>query len=75
MRRRHRGQMSMVDVLLMHSLLEALPQEACLVLVGDPDQLPSVGAGSLFSDLIRSGIVPSVCLTEFSGRPGRASSS
>ena len=57
-------EMSMVDVLLMHSLLEALPQEACLVLVGDPDQLPSVGAGSLFSDLIRSGIVPSVCLTE-----------
>lgn len=57
-------EMSMVDVLLMHSLLEALPQEACLVLVGDPDQLPSVGAGNLFSDLIRSGIVPSVCLTE-----------
>lgn len=57
-------EMSMVDLLLMHSLLQALPPKACLILVGDPDQLPSVGAGNLFGDLIRSGAVASVCLTE-----------
>ena len=57
-------EVSMVDVLLMHSLLLALPQEAKLILVGDPDQLPSVGAGRLFSDLITSGAVKTICLTE-----------
>ena len=57
-------EVSMVDVLLMHSLLLALPQEATLILVGDPDQLPSVGAGRLFSDLITSGAVKTICLTE-----------
>lgn len=57
-------EMSMVDLLLMHSLLQALPPKACLILVGDPDQLPSVGAGNLFADLIRSGAIYSVCLTE-----------
>ena len=57
-------EMSMVDVLLMHSLLKALPEQASLILVGDPDQLPSVGAGNLFADLIRSGAVPTVALTE-----------
>ena len=55
---------SMVDVLLMQSLLKALPPHCRLILVGDPDQLPSVGPGNLFSDLIRSGIVPTVRLTE-----------
>ena len=55
---------SMVDVLLMHSLLLALPERARLILVGDADQLPSVGAGNLFSDLIRSGSVRTVALTE-----------
>ena len=57
-------EMSMVDVLLMHSLLRALPENASLILVGDPDQLPSVGAGNLFSDLIRSGAVRTIRLTE-----------
>lgn len=57
-------EMSMVDVLLMHSLLRAIPERATVVLVGDPDQLPSVGAGNLFSDLIRSGVVRTVSLTE-----------
>lgn len=57
-------EMSMVDVLLMHSLLRALPENATLILVGDPDQLPSVGAGNLFSDLIRSGAVRTIALTE-----------
>lgn len=55
---------SMVDLLLMQSLLRALPPKCRLVLVGDPDQLPSVGAGNLFSDLIRSGMVCTVRLTE-----------
>ncbi len=55
---------SMVDVLLMAALLNALPPNCRLVLVGDPDQLPSVGAGNLFSDLIRSEAVPTVRLTE-----------
>lgn len=57
-------EVSMVDVLLMHSLLRALPENASLILVGDPDQLPSVGAGNLFADLIRSESVPTVSLTE-----------
>lgn len=55
---------SMVDITLMHGLLKALRPECRLILVGDPDQLPSVGPGNLFSDLIRSGVVPMVCLTE-----------
>ncbi len=55
---------SMVDVLLMQSLLRALPRRCRLILVGDPDQLPSVGPGNLFSDLIRSGAVTTVRLTE-----------
>ena len=57
-------EMSMVDLLLMHSLLRALPERASLILVGDPDQLPSVGAGNLFADLIRSGVVLTIALTE-----------
>ena len=55
---------SMVDLLLMRSLLRALPEECTLILVGDPDQLPSVGAGNVFSDLIRSGAIETVRLTE-----------
>ena len=55
---------SMVDLLLMQSLLEALPERCRLILVGDPDQLPSVGAGNVFSDLIRSGVVHTVRLQE-----------
>ena len=57
-------EVSMVDVPLMFALLSALRGDCRLVLVGDPDQLPSVGPGNLFSDLIRSGTVPTVCLTE-----------
>ena len=54
----------MVDVPLMRALLSALRMDCRLVLVGDPDQLPSVGPGNLFSDLIRSGAIPMVRLTE-----------
>jgi exodeoxyribonuclease V alpha subunit len=55
---------SMVDVVLMHSLLRALPKRAGLILVGDMDQLPSVGPGAVLQDLIESGVVPVVRLTE-----------
>ncbi len=55
---------SMVDIILMGALLIGLREDCRLVLVGDPDQLPSVGAGNLLSDLIRSGEVPMVRLTE-----------
>ena len=55
---------SMVDVSLMAALLAALRGDCRLVLVGDPDQLPSVGPGNLFADLIRSQVVPTVRLTE-----------
>jgi exodeoxyribonuclease V alpha subunit len=55
---------SMVDVPLMHQLLRALPVSAALLLVGDVDQLPSVGPGMVLRDLIDSGQVPVVRLTE-----------
>lgn len=57
-------EMSMVDVLLLGSLLRAVPQGKRLILVGDPDQLPPVGPGSPFSDMLRSGVLPVVHLTE-----------
>ena len=55
---------SMVDVPLMHHLLRALPSHASLLLVGDADQLPSVGPGTVLRDLIESEIVPVVRLSE-----------
>ena len=55
---------SMVDVPLMHSLLRALPARAALLLVGDVDQLPSVGPGCVLRHLIESRIVPVARLTE-----------
>lgn len=55
-------EMSMVDTLLFDSLLRALPFHSRLVMVGDSDQLPSVGAGNVLHDLIRSDILPSVKL-------------
>jgi exodeoxyribonuclease V alpha subunit len=57
-------EVSMVDVVLGHQLLRAVPSNACVILVGDVDQLPSVGPGSVLSDLIASGVVPVVRLTE-----------
>ena len=53
---------SMIDTLLMDSLLEAVPSASRLILVGDVDQLPSVGAGAVLSDLIESGSIPVVRL-------------
>ena len=55
---------SMVDIQLFSSLLRALPDGCRLILVGDADQLPSVGAGNVFGDIIRSGAVCTVRLTE-----------
>ena len=55
---------SMVDVLLMHALLKAVPETAALLVVGDVDQLPSVGPGQILADMITSGAVPVVRLTE-----------
>lgn len=57
-------EISMVDAPLMARLLNALPDEAHLLLVGDADQLPSVGPGAVLHDLIASGAVPCVRLTE-----------
>jgi exodeoxyribonuclease V alpha subunit len=63
---------SMVDVVLMNQLARAVPAHACLVLVGDVDQLPSVGPGTVLADLIDSGTVPVVRLTEIFRQAGRS---
>ncbi|MFM8455035.1 MAG: ATP-dependent RecD-like DNA helicase [Gammaproteobacteria bacterium] len=55
---------SMMDVYLMHAVLQALPNEARLILVGDVDQLPSVGPGMVLSNLINSCQIPTVKLKE-----------
>ncbi len=55
---------SMVDITLMYALLAALPPDARLIMVGDADQLPSVGPGNVFSAIIRSGVARTVRLTE-----------
>lgn len=57
-------EMSMVDVLLLSSLLKAIPQGKRLILVGDPDQLPPVGPGFPLNDMLRSEALPTVRLTE-----------
>lgn len=55
---------SMVDVVLMNSLLRSLPDSARVLIVGDQDQLPSVGPGKVLADLIQSGKVPTIRLTQ-----------
>src|SRR6202051_2100022 len=55
---------SMVDVMLMQALMKAVPDDAAFVIVGDIDQLPSVGPGQVLADIIASGAVPVVRLTE-----------
>jgi exodeoxyribonuclease V alpha subunit len=55
---------SMVDVMLMQALMKATPDDAALLIVGDIDQLPSVGPGQVLADIIDSGAVPVVRLTE-----------
>lgn len=57
-------EVSMVDIPLFYTLLKAIPTHAALILVGDPDQLPSVGPGQVLADLIASGALPFIHLTE-----------
>ena len=55
---------SMIDILLLNNLLKAIPTHAAVIFVGDIDQLPSVGSGAVLSDLIQSGVISTVRLTE-----------
>ncbi|MDL1979084.1 MAG: ATP-dependent RecD-like DNA helicase [Deltaproteobacteria bacterium] len=55
---------SMIDTILMHHLLKGIPPTATFILVGDVDQLPSVGAGNVLGDIIASGAIPVVELNE-----------
>ena len=57
-------EVSMVDTLLMHHFLKAVPKKATLILVGDVDQLPSVGPGNVLKDIIDSGVIETVRLDE-----------
>ena len=57
-------EMSMVDIVLFGSLLKALKRGTCLIMAGDSDQLPSVGAGNVLHDILSSGVIPSVRLNE-----------
>lgn len=57
-------EMSMVDIVLFASLLKALKRGTCLIMAGDVDQLPSVGAGNVLHDIIESGTVPYLKLDE-----------
>ena len=57
-------EMSMVDVKLFQALVTALRYSCRIIMVGDADQLPSVGPGNLLGEIIRSGCVPTVCLNE-----------
>ena len=57
-------EVSMVDLLLMRSLLRAIEPGTRLILVGDADQLPSVGAGNVLEDVLKSGVIPKCMLTD-----------
>ena len=57
-------EMSMVDVKLFQALIAALRYSCRIIMVGDADQLPSVGPGNILGEIIRSGCVPTVCLNE-----------
>ncbi|ORU00601.1 RecD-like DNA helicase YrrC [Anaerovibrio sp. JC8] len=57
-------EVSMMDIVLMRHFLEAVPAGCHVILVGDVDQLPAVGPGSVLKDILRSGVIASVCLTE-----------
>jgi exodeoxyribonuclease V alpha subunit len=53
---------SMIDIILMYNLLKAVPEHMIIVIVGDIDQLPSVGAGNVLQDMIASGVIPTIKL-------------
>jgi exodeoxyribonuclease V alpha subunit len=63
---------SMIDTVLMYHLLKAVPSKATVIMVGDVNQLPSVGAGSVLKDIIRSKAVPVVELTDIFRQAGRS---
>ena len=65
-------EVSMVDTFLMYHLLKAVPAEATLVMVGDVNQLPSVGPGSVLKDIIKSSVVPVVELKEIFRQAGES---
>jgi exodeoxyribonuclease V alpha subunit len=65
-------EVSMVDVVLMAQLLRAIPDRAAVLLVGDVDQLPSVGPGAVLADIIVSGRIPTVTLTEIFRQAARS---
>jgi exodeoxyribonuclease V alpha subunit len=64
---------SMIDIMLMHQFMKAVPEKATLVLVGDIDQLPSVGAGSVLKDIIESDCFTTVRLSEIFRQSGESS--
>ncbi len=66
-------ELSMVDTLLAYQLFRAVPDSAHLVLVGDADQLPSIGPGSVLRDLIAAQVVPTVTLTDIFRQSGESS--
>ena len=63
---------SMIDTIMMYHLLKAIPQEATFILVGDVNQLPSVGAGNVLNDIIESHLVPVVTLNEIFRQAGES---
>jgi exodeoxyribonuclease V alpha subunit len=65
-------EVSMIDMILMHHLLKAVPKESTLIMVGDVNQLPSVGAGTVLKDVIESGRVPVVELNEIFRQAGES---
>lgn len=66
-------EMSMVDISLFHSLLKAIDKGTRLIMVGDVDQLPSVGPGNVLRDIVESNIVPVIRLNEIFRQAGRSS--
>ena len=66
-------EMSMVDTWLAHQLFKALPEHVQVILVGDEDQLPSVGPGQVLKDLLASGVVPVVSLEHIYRQAGGSS--
>ena len=65
-------EMSMVDVKLFQALIAALRYSCRIIMVGDADQLPSVGPGNILGEIIRSGLVPTVCLNEIFRQAARS---
>ena len=65
-------EVSMMDILLMQNFLAAVPRGCHLILVGDVDQLPSVGPGTVLADILRSGVFPSVRLTDVFRQAGES---